>query len=643
MNSLQEIRVLYVEDDEDDFFLAREFLNDIAMGTYHIEWASTYESGREAIHKRAHDIYLIDFRLGQQSGLDLIKEARDQGFTKPIILLTGLGDREVDIAAMNAGADDYLTKDDISSSHLERAIRYTLNKHEVTSQLHESEERLRDFLDTASDWIWEMNADFRFTSISGRSLEEGHAYYSDDLLGKRHWDLDWINLTPEEWKIHQDILKARLPFFNFEYSTTHSDFSKGYLQINGKPFFNLDGEFLGYRGSGRNVTSEREVELQLHQAQKMEAIGQLTGGIAHDFNNLLSVTIGNIDLLKRKCVQDEKAHGYIESIVRAVDRGSSLTQRLLAFSRKQDLLPQPTAINSLVVGLQDMLRRTLGEMIELPINLAPGTCEALIDSHQFENALINLSINARDAMPNGGVLRVDTAKVTLDGHFTEQMEEVLAGDYIKVTVSDTGAGMSPEVLEKVFEPFFTTKGVGEGSGLGLSMVYGFIKQSKGHIVINSKTGEGTSIELYLPRSNEIKAEQDSKVENPVLPGGSERILVVEDDDDLRDIPAAILSEQGYDVFKAKNGNDAIKLIKENEPFDLVFTDIVLPGGMNGVETAKEIKKIQSTIKILYTSGYTNNSIMDNSDLIPGVTLVKKPYRDTVLLESVRAMLDSGKD
>jgi CheY-like chemotaxis protein len=317
-----------------------------------------------------------------------------------------------------------------------------------------------------------------------------------------------------------------------------------------------------------------------------------------------------------------------------------LTGRLLAFSRKTTLSPVTTGVSELIGGVHDMLQRTLGETVELKVEGPPDLWPATIDPHQFELALVNLAINAKDAMPRGGTMTIETANVTLDKTFAEQHEEVIPGDYVEVAVSDTGTGMPHEVLEKVFEPFFTTKEVGEGSGLGLSMVYGFAKQSKGQITVNSEVDHGTTIKLYMPRSQEEAGESDTKDDTQEYARGSERILVVEDDPNVRKGPVKILRDQGYEVVEAGNGEEAINHLKTGQSFDLLFTDVVLPGGMTGVEIAEEAKRRQPGIKVLYATGYAENAVVHNGHLDPGVILVNKPYRRAELLGKVRAVLDS---
>ena len=326
--------------------------------------------------------------------------------------------------------------------------------------------------------------------------------------------------------------------------------------------------------------------------------------------------------------------------VQAVTRAASLTQRLLAFSRQQTLEKKATDVSGLIVGLDDLLRRTLGETIELRAEIAPNLWPAMLDASQFENALVNLAVNARDAMPEGGLLVIDTANVTLDGSDTTHYEDVVPGDYVTVAVIDTGTGIAPEILEKIFEPFFTTKDVGEGSGLGLSMVYGFAKQSDGQVTIVSEVGQGTTVKLYLPRSGKPVDKRPPEVESQESAAGAASILVVEDDEALRQIPVTILREQGYKVVEAQDGKEAIRRLKDGQPFDLLFTDVVLPGGINGFEIADQAKGIQPNIKILYTTGYADNAVVQNGNLDSRVPVINKPYRRAELLEKVRAMLNS---
>ena len=389
----------------------------------------------------------------------------------------------------------------------------------------------------------------------------------------------------------------------------------------------------------QDITEHKELEDQLRQSQKMEAVGQLTGGVAHDFNNLLAVILGNCELLEDRIGDDEEGRRQLEEIKRSVGRASSLTHRLLAFSRQQALSPVATNLNDMVAGLEELLHRTLGETIDLRVETTTDLWLATLDRHQFENVMVNLAINARDAMPAGGELTIETANTILDATDASQYEDVTPGDYVMVAVSDAGTGMPPEVLDKVFEPFFTTKGVGEGSGLGLSMVYGFVKQSGGHVKIYSEEGHGTTVKLYMPRSGDTAVEEDANEEVPEIERGAERILVVEDNESVLEISANIFRDWGYEVVEARNGDEAVDRLRDDQPFDLLFTDVVLPGARSGVDIAQEAKRLQPHIKVLYTTGYTDNAAMQKVKLDRGV-VINKPYRRAELLEQVRNMLDS---
>jgi len=395
----------------------------------------------------------------------------------------------------------------------------------------------------------------------------------------------------------------------------------------------------------QEVAERMKAEEALRQAQKMEAIGQLTGGIAHDFNNLLTIIVGNIELLQRRLPDDsERLQRAAHHAMEATRRAATLTQRLLAFSRRQPLDPKPIDTNKLVAGMSELLRRTLGEPVVLETVLAGGLWRTQADPNQLENAILNLAVNARDAMPNGGKLTIETANARLDDAYVEALAEpVPPGQYVLVAVSDTGTGMDKATMERVFEPFFTTKEAGKGTGLGLSQVYGFVRQSNGHVRIYSELGEGTTIKIYLPRligSNDEPAEISSQAP-AMVKGSGETILVVEDEPSLRVYTVEALRDLGYRVLEAANGKDALTVVHRHPEIDLLFTDVVLAGGMNGRAIADEVARIRPGLPVLFTTGYTSNAIVHHGRLDPGMHLIGKPFTYAELAAKIRRMLDRG--
>ena len=388
-----------------------------------------------------------------------------------------------------------------------------------------------------------------------------------------------------------------------------------------------------------DVTARMRAEAMVRQSQKMEAIGHLTGGVAHDFNNLLQIISANLDL----AVASGEAKGNailgqrLQNAMGAVSRGSRLTGQLLAFARRQALEPRSVDLGRVIRDMTDMLRRTLGERVEVEAVIAGGLWNTLADPNQIENAILNLAINARDAMPDGGKLTLEAANAYLDDAYAALHGEVTPGQYVMLAVSDTGSGMTPEVLNRVFEPFFTTKPEGKGTGLGLAQVYGFVKQSGGHIKIYSEVGEGTTVKIYLPRTRRAQDAADSASQQMVQ-GGSERILVVEDDEGVRAAVIDMLTDLGYRVQRAENAEGALKLLEGGAKVDLLFTDVVMPGSITTRELARRARELDPGLKILYTSGYTQNAIVHNGRLDDDAFLLSKPYRKDELARKLRSVL-----
>jgi signal transduction histidine kinase/CheY-like chemotaxis protein len=399
-----------------------------------------------------------------------------------------------------------------------------------------------------------------------------------------------------------------------------------------------------------------EMEDTLRQSQKLEAIGQLSGGIAHDFNNLLTIIIGNLDTLKRRIAAPapmpaDGADGGFDRLsqplamaMRGAQSAAQLTHRLLAYARRQPLKPERLELNRQVAGMSELLRHTLGESINIETVLAAGVWPTFVDGNQVENAILNLAINARDAMPNGGRLTIETANVYLDDAYAARFGDVTAGQYVMLSVTDTGTGIAPELMKNIFEPFFTTKPAGEGSGLGLAMVHGFVKQTGGHVRIYSELGQGTSVKVYLPRLMEAEGATAVPATRspPALSGRAlpmETVLIVEDNDGVRGYAKSVLEEIGYRVLEAARADGALHIIQSEERIDLLFTDVVLPGGMTGRVLADRAAEHRKDLPVLFTTGYTRNAIVHHGRLDAGVQLLGKPYTQQDLIQKVREILD----
>ena len=506
--------------------------------------------------------------------------------------------------------------------------------------LRDNEQRFRDYAEASADSFWEMDSDLRFTYLSS-NVERVLGIAPEWYYGKTREDLLGDDYDKEAWNEHMETLREHRPFQNFEYFRVGEGVDPAWLRVSGVPVFDEDDAFLGYRGTVSDITERKKVEDELRQAQKMEVVGQLTGGVAHDFNNLLMIISGNLELARESLDDNTEVADLVDRATVAAERGATLTHRLLAFSRKQTLTPGIVDLDELVASLKTLLRRTLTEIVEVETvntdDLWP--CEA--DSSQIESALLNLAINARDAMPDGGKLTIETANVTIDEYYATAESDVTPGHYVMVAVTDTGVGMTRHAIDHAFEPFFTTKEVGSGSGLGLSMIYGFVKQSGGHVTIYSEEGHGTTVKMYFPRSSGQPEEVlvDGHELEPQARG--ETILVVEDDADVRALTVALLGDLGYDVLEAADGGSALAMLDRTPRLDLLLTDVVLPGGMSGPRLADEFSHRAPTASVLFMSGYTDNAIVHQGRFDKGVELLNKPFPKAALARKVRSTLDKA--
>jgi PAS domain S-box-containing protein len=487
--------------------------------------------------------------------------------------------------------------------------------------------------DHSLDVICTIDAAGVFTQVS-RHAQDVWGYAADELIGLPFLDFVHPDDREASMSLADQIVTGGKPVHSFRNRYLHKDGSVVPIAWSATWSDEQNALICIARDMRESVAAEEK----LRQAQKLEGMGQLTGGVAHDFNNLLTVIIGGADSLVDENRDNPAVRELAEMIRSAGERGADLTRQLLAFSGRQPLEPRSVRVGDLLTGMARLLRRTLGEDIELRLTLDERAWTTMIDPAQLEVAVLNLAINARHAMPSGGKLIIETANVTLDKAYCAA-NDIAVGDYLMVAVTDNGEGMSPETAAKAFEPFFTTKPTGKGTGLGLSMVHGFVRQSKGNIKIYSELGFGTTIKLYLPRGDGDGVSGDAESDEDRLPGGTEHILLVEDDDLVRGHARKQLQSLGYRVSVAASGPQALELIPTVGDFDLLFTDVVMPDGMNGRELADRVRALKPGTKALYTSGYSENAIIHHGRLDAGVELLNKPYRKRELAFKVRKVLD----
>ncbi len=508
-----------------------------------------------------------------------------------------------------------------------------------TARLRESESRLRTVFQTIYQLQGLLSPEGTVLDVNETALRAVERRL-DEVVGKPFWEGPWFAATPglpdrlrasvaaaAAGSTVREEIEARLP-------DGMRTFELALLPVPGP-----DGATTLVVVEAVDLTERRAAEGQLRQSQKMEAVGQLTGGIAHDFNNMLAVIVGSLNLLERRLAKGETDVGrYVDAALDGAGRAAALTHRLLAFSRQQPLAPEAIDANRMVAGMHDLLVRTLGEEIRVETVLSAGLWKAHADPSQLENVILNLCVNARDAMPLGGRLTIETNNAHVDDDYGRE-HDIASGQYVLVAVSDTGTGMAADVVAKAFDPFFTTKAPGKGTGLGLSQVFGFVRQSGGHVKIYSEAGHGTTLKIYLPR---FHGPEEAPPEAPRRAGrgshGTETILVVEDDERMRACSVESLRELGYDVSHAPGGADALRMFEAGRTFDLLFTDIVMPG-MTGRQLADLALAQVPSMRVLYTTGYTRNAVVHNSVIDPGTHLLPKPYGIDQLAEKVRTVLD----
>ncbi|MBT5898639.1 MAG: PAS domain S-box protein [Rhodospirillaceae bacterium] len=520
-------------------------------------------------------------------------------------------------------------------------LQDTTERDRVERDLRESRASLTDFVDVSADFYWQTDAELRFNYFSP-SLEQNIPIEIKELIGGKVGDTVAPDFQASQPLQHIGRhMNARRPFRDLVYQRQGKTPGESiWIRTSGKPYYDENGEFKGFRGSSTNITETRALQEQLLQSQKMEAVGQLTGGLAHDFNNLLAIIVGNADLLQANLSRGKnlaKAPQLTDSILRAAQRGADLTQQLLAFSRRQALSPKTIRLDKQIDGMIAMLQRSLGAPINIEAISESGLWPCFVDPGQLENVVLNLAINARDAMPEGGALKFHMANIDLD-EYAAGHAQVAPGDYVSLAISDTGTGIPEDILDRVFEPFFTTKNPGHGTGLGLSMVFGFVKQSNGHVTVSSEADRGTTVKLLLPRA-EAAADEIAEVPASIPKASGECILVVEDDPDVRTLAVAFLSDLGYSALEAPDAATALAILEQISHIDLLLTDVLLPDGMTGDRIARQAPDYHPNIKVMYMSGYTRDALIHQGKLEDGVVLLPKPFRKADLAQKLRQALD----
>ena len=552
------------------------------------------------------------------------------------------------ISYTKSGQDYWLELDMVPLSDEAGTVTHFVAIHRDITERRRVEEALR-----LSETRFRMVANANGSAVWEWDIAQDRIWWSEgmaDLFG-HHPDSDWTISVAWQKQIHPEdkervvrlldqLVRAEIDVLHDHFRFRRADGSWADVESHGFAIMDDEGRIIRILGSLSDVSRRLEMEERLHQAQKLQAVGQLTGGVAHDFNNLLTIIMGATEMLQERLDKDSTLRRLADMSAAAADRGAELTNRLLAFSRNQPLQPSVIAGNAVIAGIEDMLRRTLTEDISFRTILPDGLWAMEVDPGQLENVILNLAINARDAMLDGGSLTVETANAVLDAAYVLNEPELTAGHYVVIAVSDTGHGIPKENIGRVFEPFFTTKAVGKGTGLGLSMVYGFVKQTGGHISLYSEPGDGTTVKLYFPRYVGDDVARVAAKEDKPLQRGHETILVVEDSALILQQLTAQLTGLGYTILTAPAGAPALDILRSREDIDLLLTDVVLPGGMNGRQIAEAAQMIHPDLRVLYMSGYSENALFQHGRIDRHVNFLSKPYRQSDLAAKMRAALES---
>lgn len=639
------LRILILEDVPTDAELMERELRKTGL-----KYASIRVDTRDTFLKElgdfSPDIVLSDYSLPRFTGLEAIVLVKERFPLIPIIIVTGSINEETAVECIKAGAADYLIKGNLT--RLAQAVYRTLEekqlreeKRKIEKALLESEKKYRTLIESAGEAIIvAQDGVIKFANSKG---EELYGYLEEELASRPLTDFIFEEDREMVRDRHKNRLRGEDVTNSYDFRIVHKDGHVRWVHLNVSSYsWDNRSAALCFM---TDITEHKKLEQQFIQSQKMEAVGRLAGGVAHDFNNLMTAVIGNADMLLMSLTKDDPLREDVAEIKKAGNRATSLTRQLLAFSRRQVLQPMVLNLNTVLTDTDKMLRRLIGEDLEMAMILEPELGKVNVDPGQVEQVVMNLAINARDAMPEGGKLTIETANVDLDREYAHKkgVMELQPGPYVMLAISDKGIGMDKETQSHIFDPFFTTKAIGKGTGLGLSTVYGIVKQSNGYIWVYSEPGQGTTFKIYLPRVQGEEALLKKEPGPKELLQGSETVLIVEDDEAVRNLSKKILKQSGYNVLEAQDGEEALMVSRAYEgPLHLLLTDVVMPK-MSGRELADRLQALRPEIKILFMSGYTDNAIIRHGTLESDVNFMQKPFTPELLSQRIRRILDQEMD
>src|SRR5262245_16077644 len=638
-------RILYVDDYPFDRELVRDVLEKENEG-FHVTEAASRSEFEVRLAEGNYDLVLTDFNILGFEGLQVMSVVHAKNPSIPVVIVTGTGSEEVAVEAMKRGAADYVIKTPQHIQRLPRTIRAAIEKKRLQDEREQAEKALRESEEKYSSLYASMSEGVALHEIvrdeaglpsDYRILDFNPAFGSifglekSQVLGRKASEVFGTEALSHLDTYTKVVTSGQPASFQATFESMEKSF-----QVSA--FSPADGRFATLF---EDISERLRLEAQLFQAQRLESIGRLAGGVAHDFNNLLTAITGYSQMLLQQLETQSPMRGKLDLIKKAADRASALTGQLLAFSRKQLLQPQVMKLNDLIANIDKVLRRIIGEDIELVTVFGPDLGRIKADPTQLEQVMLSLVVHDRDAMPNGGKIVVETSRVELDDAYARRHVGVTPGRYVMLAVSDKGCGMDAEVLKHIFEPFYTTKKRGKGTGLGLSTVYGIVKQSGGNIWVYSEAGQGTTFKIYLPQVDD-EAEEAKQEEPPVeVSGGAETVLLAEDEEFVRNFVRDVLQKYGYTVLEAQHGSEALRIgLQHSGPIHLLLTDVVMPR-MSGQQLAKQMTTLHPKVKVLYMSGYTESAIVHHGVLDSHTAFVQKPFTGEALARRVREILDTN--